>query len=225
VDAFGESSGFCVPTQQGVRIQDLKYIRANHRIKVREVFVIDHEGNVLGKMTTAEALAASRRAGLDLVEVSPNANPPVCKIVNFGKYRYELAKKAKESRHGTTAAQVKELKFGVNIGAHDYMVKLRHAEDFGMKGMKVKVTLSFRGRQMMHQDLGYQLIRKIIAELDHVLSADNPNPKLVGKNIILMLTPQPARKRVRKYTTEDEVLEEQAAEEESSEESDTADAV
>jgi translation initiation factor IF-3 len=182
--------------------------------------VIDHEGTVLGKMTTPEALAAARRAGLDLVEVSPNANPPVCKIVNFGKYRYELAKKAKESRHASTATQVKELKFRVNIGAHDYMVKLRHAEDFGMKGMKVKITLSFRGREMMHQDLGRELIKKIIVELEHVLSADNPNPKLVGKNIILMLTPQPARKRVRKYTEENEVLEEQAAEEESSEESD-----
>lgn len=158
-------------------------------------------------MGTAEAISAARRAGLDLVEVSPNANPPVCKILDFGKYRYELSKKDRESKKNTAATKVKELKFHINIDEHDYMVKMRHAEDFMMKGMKVKIAMVFRGREMMHQEIGHKLVKRIIEDLLHVGSADN-TPKLIGKAINIMLTPHPIRKRVRKYTVEDEVLEE-----------------
>jgi translation initiation factor IF-3 len=148
-----------------------------------------------------QALDEARRAGLDLVEVSPKARPPVCKILDYGKYRYEIAKKEKEARKQNSAAKVKELKFHVNIEEHDYETKLRAAEQFLFKGMKAKMMLIFRGREMQHKDLGQVLVARIRQDLEHVGAAD-AEPKLVGRNINLMLTPLPLRKRVRKFTKE-----------------------
>jgi translation initiation factor IF-3 len=148
-----------------------------------------------------QALAEARRSGLDLVEVSPKARPPVCKILDYGKYRYELAKKDKEARKQNSAAKVKELKFHVNIEGHDYETKLRNAEQFLFKGMKAKMMLVFRGREMQHKDLGQALVAKIRKDLEHVGVAD-AEPKLIGRNINLMLTPLPQRKRTRKFTKE-----------------------
>jgi translation initiation factor IF-3 len=165
--------------------------------------VIGADSKPMGVMTLSEALAAARRNGLDLVEISPNANPPVCKILDYGKYRYELAKKDREARKNTAATKVKELKFHISIDEHDYHVKMRHAEGFMFKGMKVKLLMVFRGREMMHQDIGVNLMRRIRADLAHIGTAD-AEPKMIGKSINMMLTPNPVQKRVRKWTREDE---------------------
>ncbi len=165
--------------------------------------VIGFDSKPLGVMTLSEALAASRRQGYDLVEISPNANPPVCKILDYGKYRYELAKKDRDAKKNTAATKVKELKFHINIDAHDYQVKMRHAEGFMFKGMKVKLLMVFRGREMMHQDIGVNLMKRIRADLLHIGTAD-AEPKMIGKSINMMLTPNPVQKRVRKWTREDD---------------------
>ena len=136
--------------------------------------------------------------------MAPNARPPVCKILDYGKFRYEMAKRDREAKKHNLSARVKELKFHLNTDTHDYMVKMRHAEDFMIKGMKVKLMLVLRGREMIRKDDARALAFKIIADLGHVASADN-DPKLVGRNINLMLTPLPEKKRVRKYTVENEV--------------------
>ncbi|NDE85235.1 MAG: translation initiation factor IF-3 [Verrucomicrobia bacterium] len=188
--------------------------RANHRIRAREVFLVDASGQKLGVVSLNDAMAAARQAGLDLVEVSGNTNPPVCKILDFGKFRYELAKRDREAKRHNLAAKVKEMKFHVNIDPHDYATKMRHAEDFLWKGMKVKVVMAFRGREMQHQDLGKTLVNSIRSDLKLVGVAD-AEPKLIGKNITMMLTPLPVKKRVRRWTTEEA---EGADEEESGEE-------
>ncbi len=172
------------------------------------MLVIDIDGKPLGVIPLPEAIAAARKQNLDLVEVSPNANPPVCKILDFGKYRYELAKKDKEARKNSSATKVKELKFHMNIDEHDYQTKLRNAEAFMWKGMKVKLLLVFRGREMMHKELGEALMARIRQDLSHIGAADM-EPKLIGKSINMMLTPFPARKRVRKFTREEDEIPEE----------------
>ncbi|NJL19402.1 MAG: translation initiation factor IF-3 [Bdellovibrionaceae bacterium] len=177
-------------------------MRINGRIRVREVMAIGPDGAPLGVVPTAKALAIAQTHGLDLVEVSPTANPPVCKILDFGKYLYELAKRERESKKHQISSKLKELKFHVNTDAHDFMVKMRHAEDFLFKGMKVKLLIVLRGREMMLQDAALQKARRIIAELEHVATADQ-DPKLVGRNVNIMLTPLPVQRRSRKLTAEE----------------------
>ncbi|MDZ4788023.1 MAG: translation initiation factor IF-3 [Blastochloris sp.] len=174
-------------------------LRVNNRIRARELLVIGPDGASLGIIPVNDALAHARRAGMDLVEISPKARPPVCKILDYGKFRYEMSKKDKEARKQNNAAKVKELKFHINIDEHDYMTKMRHAEDFLFRGMKAKLMMVFRGREMQHQDLGKTVVARIRKDLEHVGIAD-AEPKLVGRNINLMLTPVPLKKRVRKYT-------------------------
>jgi translation initiation factor IF-3 len=188
------------PSKRRVVIHPFQ-LRINNRIRAREVLVIGADGHSLGVLDVHQALQEARRHNLDLVEVSPKSRPPVCKILDYGKFRYELAKKDKEARKQNSAAKVKELKFHVNIEEHDYATKLRNAEQFLFKGMKAKMMLIFRGREMQHQELGRELVARIRKDLEHVGSAD-AEPKLVGRNINLMLTPLPIRKRVRKFTKE-----------------------
>ncbi len=159
-------------------------------------------------MGLAEAMTEARRRGFDLVEVNPAANPPVCKILNYGKYIYNLSKKEKETKKNSSATKLKELNFHMNIDEHDYGVKMRHAEEFMWKGMKVKLQLKFRGREMMHQDIGMNLIRRMRSDLAHIGIADT-EPKMIGKSINLMLSPLPARKRSRKFSHEDEPAQEE----------------
>jgi len=162
-------------------------------------------------MGLAEAMTEARKRGLDLVEVNPAANPPVCKILDFGKFKYNLEKKEKETRKNSAATKLKELNFHMNIDEHDYGVKMRHAEEFMWKGMKVKLQLKFRGRENMHQDIGMNLIRRMRADLAHIAVADT-EPKLIGKSINLMLSPLPARKRVRKFSVHnDEAAEDEVS--------------
>jgi translation initiation factor IF-3 len=154
-------------------------------------------------MGLAEGMTEARKRGLDLVEVNPAANPPVCKILDYGKYLYNLSKKEKDTKKNASATRLKELTFHMNIAEHDYEMKMRHAEEFMWKGMKVKLQVKFRGREMMHQDIGMNLVRRMRTDLSQIGVAD-AEPKLIGKSINLMLSPLPIRKRVRKFSHEDE---------------------
>ena len=155
----------------------------------------------MGLMSSGDAYQLAQRAGLDLGEVAAQARPPVCRIMDFGKYVYEQQKKTKESR--STGSKVKEVKFRVRIEQHDFLTKLRHAEEFLDRGNKVKLTLFFRGREMAHQELGYDTIRRAIGELDQIGTPDN-EPRLIGRNIIVMMSPLPVNKRKLKYNVSEQ---------------------
>jgi translation initiation factor IF-3 len=150
----------------------------------------------LGVMKLPDALRRAQGMGLDLVEVAPNANPPVCRIVDFGKFRYELSKQDKEKKN--SASKLKEIKFRVNIDEHDYFTKLRRAEEFLERGNKVKVQLQFRGREMAHQELGDQLMQKVKGDLNTMAQVEM-EPKHMGKSINMTLSPLPAAKRKRRF--------------------------
>lgn len=154
--------------------------------------VIDAEGNQVGVLPTAKALELALRQGLDLVEVSPTAQPPVCRIVDFGKFRYEMSKKEKSSK-SPAASRVKELKFHINIDPHDLSIKLNHARGFIEKGMRVKMSLVFRGREMMHAYRGEGLINQIQTLLADVAIAEAP-PRMIGRAIHLMMVPSHGKK-------------------------------
>jgi len=158
----------------------------------------------LGVMRLDDAIRRARSLGLDLVEIAPNAQPPVCRIVDFGKFRYDLAKQEKEKKH--VVSKVKEIKFRVNIDAHDYLTKIRHAEDFLDKGNKVKIQLQFRGREMAHQNLGLLVVQRVREDLSGMAHVDM-EPKLVGRAVGMTLSPLPANKRHRKFTKHGEILE------------------
>jgi translation initiation factor IF-3 len=174
-----------------------KDIRVNERIRAREVRVINGVTNEqIGVLSIEDALARAKALGLDLIEVAPNANPPVCRILSFGKFRYDLSKQEKEKKN--TAGRVKEVKFRVNIDEHDYATKLRHAEEFLDKGNKVKIHLQFRGREMAHQELGMEVVQRVRADLATMGHVDM-EPKLVGRAIGMTLSPLPANKRKRRF--------------------------
>ncbi|NDG69706.1 MAG: translation initiation factor IF-3 [Proteobacteria bacterium] len=180
-------------------------MRINERIRAREVRVILAATNEqLGVMRLDDAIRRARSLGLDLVEIAPNAQPPVCRIVDFGKFRYDLAKQEKDKKH--TVSKVKEVKFRVNIDAHDYLTKIRHAEDFLDKGNKVKIQLQFRGREMAHQNLGLLVVQRVRDDLAGMAHVDM-EPKLVGRAVGMTLSPLPANKRHRKFTKHGEILE------------------
>ncbi len=173
----------------------------NQRIRAREVRVIlASTGQQLGIMKTQDALRAAQQAGLDLVEVAPTAVPPVCRIVDFGKFKYELSKHEKDKKHATS--KLKEIKFRVNISPHDYETKLRHAEEFLDKSNKVRTQLQFRGRENAHKELGMILMKKISEDLVNMANVEQP-PKLMGRAITMTLAPLPAGKRKRKFAKMD----------------------
>lgn len=163
-----------------------QFIRVNQKIRAREVRVIDSDGKQLGVLPTSQALAAAQQQGMDLVEISPNAAPPVCKIVEYGKYKYEQEKKERESRKHHHGGKLKEIKLRLNIDSHDYETKLNHMRDFLADGMKVKVSLFFRGRENAHPELGQQLMQRVIKDLEGTGHAEVP-PKQMGKSIHMML--------------------------------------
>lgn len=177
-------------------------IRVNGRIRAREVRVIvGSTSEQLGVMKLSDALRKAQSLGLDLVEVAPNANPPVCRIVDFGKFRYALAKQEKERKH--TSSKLKEIKFRVNIDEHDYHTKVRRAEEFLDKGNKVKVQLQFRGREQAHKELGDQLMQRVKEDLNTMAQVEM-EPKHMGKSINMTLSPLPQNKRKRKFAPLDE---------------------
>ncbi|EEF61538.1 translation initiation factor IF-3 [Pedosphaera parvula Ellin514] len=158
--------------------------------------VIGVDGKQLGILSLSDALNMARANTVDLVEIAPNATPPVCRLVDFGKFRYEQAKKDKESKKHQHANKVKEIQLSPKIDPHDFGVKLNHAVDFLCEDMKVKVVLKFRGREMAHTEYGFQLINKMIKEVTPYGHPD-ANPKLIGKAINLMLSPLPRNKRAK----------------------------
>ncbi len=167
-------------------------LRKNERIRVREVRLIGPDSRQIGIVPTADALRLAKQHGLDLVEISPTARPPVCRILDFGKYKYEQSKKGKDNK--PTGSKIKEVKLRVRIEQHDYRVKLRRAEQFLDKGFKVKLTLSFRGRENEHKDLGFVVINRTVEDLKHIGTSDN-EPRLAGRSVILIVSPLPENKR------------------------------
>jgi translation initiation factor IF-3 len=172
------------------------FTRVNNKIRAREVRVIGENQQQLGVMSLPDALNLARSRGVDLVEIAPNATPPVCRLVDYGKFRYEQSKKEKESKKHQHANRVKEIQLSANIDPHDFSVKLSHAIDFLCEDMKVKVTLRFRGREMAHQEFGFSQVKRFIKELEPYAHPDAP-PKLIGKGINVMLTPLPRNKRAK----------------------------
>jgi translation initiation factor IF-3 len=163
--------------------------RHNEQIRISPVFLIDQSDEKLGPTPTNEALRRAREAGLDLVEVAPTARPPVCKIMDYGKWRYQQQKKEDRSRASSRAGQLKELKFKtVKIGANDLMIKINHAREFLKEGNKVQFTLQFRGREMAHLELGRALFIKIKQEL-FLVSKVERDAKMEGKRMTLVLQP------------------------------------
>ena len=163
--------------------------RFNEWIQSQKVRVIDHEGENLGVMYTREAIAQAKEVGLDLVEVSPNADPPVAKFLDVGKYKYEAQKKANLARKSQKTQEIKEIKMRPNIDDHDYDVKMRAMNKFIENGDKVKVTLRFRGREMAHPELGMKLLNKVQEDFDEVAKVEFA-PKMEGRQMIMILAPR-----------------------------------
>jgi translation initiation factor IF-3 len=172
------------------------FVRINGKIRAREVRVIGVDGKQAGILSLGDALNLARANGVDLVEIAATANPPVCRLVDFGKYRYEQAKKEKESRKHQHASLVKEVQLSPRIDAHDLTVKIGHAVDFLCEDMKVKVTLKFRGREMAHTEFGFQVVRKLLEQIAPFGHQDF-EPKLIGKGINVMISPLPRNKRAK----------------------------
>lgn len=164
-------------------------IRVNERIRAREIRVIDEEGNQLGVMPPHEALKLAREAGLDLVEISPNANPPVCKIVDYGRYRYQQSKKEHEQRKHQRASQVKEVKLRPSTAEHDYQVRKSHIEEFLSRGHKVRVMIFHRGREMAHPEVGREKMQRLLKELEDVAQVEMP-PRMEANILLALLAPK-----------------------------------
>ena len=162
----------------------------NEQIRDKEVRLIGPDGAQLGIVSSREAFAKAQEAGLDLVKIAPQAKPPVCKIIDYGKYRYELSRKEKEAKKKQKVVTVKEVKLRPNIEQHDFNVKLKNALRFIEDGDKVKVTIMFRGRELSHPDLGRQILIKMAEELKELVVVER-EPKLEGKNMIMILSPKP----------------------------------
>nr|WP_318246707.1 translation initiation factor IF-3 [Pseudooceanicola marinus] len=162
--------------------------RVNDRIRAPEVRLIGAEGENVGVVPPARALAMAEEAGLDLVEISPNATPPVCKIMDFGKFKYEQQKRESEARKKQKIIEVKEVKFRPNTDQHDYDVKMRNVIKFLEKGDKVKVTLRFRGREMAHQNLGRELLERVAEDVKELGKVENM-PKMEGRQMVMMIGP------------------------------------
>ena len=171
-------------------------MRINREIRAPRVRVIDKDGGQLGILPLIEAMSRAEQAGLDLVEISASADPPVCKIVDYGKFRYQLTKKEKESKKGQHQAKVKEVKLKPNTDEHDINTKLKHAKEFLIKGDKVRITCVFRGREMMHPEFGIRIVKKMCEDLAEVGTAETL-PKMLGKTLSVVIAPG-AKKRLEK---------------------------
>lgn len=161
-------------------------VRLNEAIRARELRVIDEDGNQAGIMSRAEALSRAEQAGLDLVEISPMANPPVARIIDWGKYNYQKMKEQQRSRRNAKAGELKQIRLGLKIGANDLDIKLRKVMEFLSQGNKVKISVFFRGREMTHQDLGHALLDKIILKLDEIAIVDQ-KPQMAGRNLSIVV--------------------------------------
>lgn len=162
-------------------------VRINSQIRNEKVRLVGAEGEMIGVVTIREALSAAEESGLDLVEISPNAEPPVCKLLDYGKFKYEQQKKANEARKKQKIIEVKELKLRPMIEDHDYQVKLRAAKKFLEEGDKVKFTLRYRGRELAHQELGLKVLTRMKADLADISKVEQ-EPRMEGRQMIMMLS-------------------------------------
>ena len=170
--------------------------RRNGKIRAREVRVIDENRQQLGVLPLGDALRLAQSKHLDLIEIAPNATPPVCRIVDYGKFRYEEAKKEKDS-HRSGAGKMKEIQLSAVIDPHDFATKLNHAIEFLCADMKVRLKLRFKGRQKAHKEFGFQIINKFVSDVAAYAQADSP-PKMLGdRDLNVVLTPLPREKRTR----------------------------
>ena len=163
--------------------------RTNREIRARDVQLIDAEGQNRGVVTLSGALAVAEEAGVDLVEIVPNANPPVCKVLDYGKFRFTEQKKAAEARKKQKIVEIKEIKLRPGIDDHDYDVKMKAMRRFFEEGDKVKVTLRFRGREMAHQDIGYRLLQRVKEETGTIAKVE-AEPSMEGRQMIMVLAPR-----------------------------------
>ncbi|MFZ5642353.1 MAG: translation initiation factor IF-3 [Bacillota bacterium] len=166
-----------------------KDFRINEEIRVREIRVVDSDGNQLGIMPTREAMRIAEEKQLDLVEIAPQAKPPVCRIMDFGKYKYEQSKREKEAKKKQKIIEIKEIKMRPNIEDHDFYVKVKNGIRFLKEGDKVKATMVFRGREIVHTQLGKQILIRMAEELKDLCNVER-QPKLEGKNMIMILSPK-----------------------------------
>ncbi|HEU64810.1 MAG TPA: translation initiation factor IF-3 [Chlamydiae bacterium] len=163
-------------------------MRINRQIRAHKVRVISKDGKQVGILTLADAQKLADEDELDLVEIAPNASPPVCKIIDYGKYKYQQIKKEKESRKAQHQVKVKEIKFKPNIDTHDFLTKEKHAKEFIEKGYKVRITCTFRGREMLHVERGEKVIKRLVDDLKDIAVVEAP-VKLMGKNMSTVLAP------------------------------------
>jgi len=169
------------PTRDGPRV--------NEEIRVPQVRLIDQDGEMMGVMGARDAMLRAYAVGLDLVEISPNADPPVCKILDYGKFKYEQQKKRNEAKKKQKVIEIKEIKVRPNIDENDYQVKMRAMKSFIEEGDKVKVTLRFRGREMAHQDLGVKVLERIRADMDAATKVEQM-PRMENRQMVMVLTPR-----------------------------------
>jgi translation initiation factor IF-3 len=155
---------------------------------VNKVRLLDNQGNMLGVVSIAEALEQAERAGLDLVEISPNSEPPVCKILDFGKFKYESKKRIQDAKKKQKITALKEMKFKLNIGQGDFDTKLRKIKEFIEDGDKVKISLWFKGREIVHNEIGMRLFDRIVENLGGLIKVES-QPKMEGKQIIMVICP------------------------------------
>ena len=169
-----------------------KGLRVNGQIRAAQIRVIDDEGKMIGVMTAAEGLKIAEERGFDLIEIAPTATPPTCKIMDYGKYKYELKKKAHEARKHQTVITIKELQLRPRTEHHDLETKMKHARRFLEDGDKVKLNLRYRGRELAHQELGVKLLEQCIESLKDIALVEVP-PKMEGKQAFLLLAPDPIK--------------------------------
>ena len=169
------------PTRDGPRV--------NEEIRVPQVRLIDQDGEMQGVLSTRDAILRAYAVGLDLLEISPNADPPVCKILDFGTYKYEIQKKKNEARKKQKVVEIKEIKVRPNIDENDYQVKLRAMKSFVEEGDKVKVTLRFRGREMAHQELGVKVLERIRGDMDYGTKVEQM-PRMENRQMVMVLSPK-----------------------------------
>lgn len=172
-----------------ISIPDSKQNRRNQDIRVPRVRVIGADGEMVGVLSREEALQLAEDAGLDLVEIQPNADPPVCKVMDFGKFRFEQQKKANEAKKKTKQVEIKEMKFRPVTDEGDYQIKLRNMRRFLEEGDKIKVNIRFRGREMSHQELGREMANRIEADLGEDIVIES-RPRLEGRQMVMMIAPK-----------------------------------
>ncbi|MES9995840.1 translation initiation factor IF-3 [Desulfovibrio aminophilus] len=163
-------------------------VRRNERIRIPQIRVIDEDGSQLGIMATADALRHAQEKGLDLVEVSPNADPPVCRIMDFGKFKYQQQKRQQEAKKKQTVIQIKEVKFRPKTDEHDYQTKLKHIKRFLEDGDRVKATVFFRGREIVHKDRGQNMLDRVVEDLREIAKMEQA-AQFEGRTMNIMLAP------------------------------------